>query len=112
MLRFKQVPADLPALCCVLAESTSSCQHHRGHYPVPHKVPATLMLGCGLAAARIKRDALCRRPHALLTLWPRCALPQTTAPTPGQADKVPLLIPVRMGLLGRDGKELPLKLKG
>ncbi|KAL4441019.1 hypothetical protein ABPG77_010450 [Micractinium sp. CCAP 211/92] len=37
---------------------------------------------------------------------------QETPPTPGQPTKVPLLIPVRMGLLGHDGKELPLKLRG
>lgn len=37
---------------------------------------------------------------------------QETPPTPGQPTKVPLLIPVRMGLLGSDGKELPLKLRG
>ena len=37
---------------------------------------------------------------------------QRTPPTAGQADKVPLLIPLKMGLLGPDGKEMPLKLKG
>ena len=37
---------------------------------------------------------------------------QHTAPTPGQPIKQPVLIPVRMGLLGPDGAELPLKLRG
>lgn len=37
---------------------------------------------------------------------------QTIRPTPGQPTKDPVLIPVRMGLLGPDGKEMPLKLRG
>ena len=37
-------------------------------------------------------------------------LAQHTPPTPDQADKVPVLIPFKVGLLGRDGRELPLKL--
>ncbi|MGM0632283.1 MAG: aminopeptidase N [Pseudomonadota bacterium] len=37
---------------------------------------------------------------------------QSTPPTPDQPAKDPLHIPLRMGLIGRDGKELPLKLKG
>lgn len=37
---------------------------------------------------------------------------QTIQPTPGQPTKDPVLIPVRMGLLGPDGKEVPLKLRG
>jgi aminopeptidase N len=36
-------------------------------------------------------------------------LAQRTPDTPGQAGKVPLLIPVRVGLLGADGKDLPLE---
>ena len=40
-----------------------------------------------------------------------CAM-QHTAPTPGQPVKQPVLIPGRMGLLGPDGVELPLKLRG
>ncbi len=35
---------------------------------------------------------------------------QVLLPTPGQPKKKPLHIPVRMGLLGADGKDLPLKL--
>jgi len=35
---------------------------------------------------------------------------QSTAPTPGQPEKLPLLIPVAIGLLGDDGKDLPLLL--
>lgn len=37
---------------------------------------------------------------------------QVTPSTPGQEEKVPVLIPLKMGLLGTDGKEIPLKLKG
>jgi len=33
---------------------------------------------------------------------------QATPPTPGQADKVPVEIPIAIGLLSQDGKELPL----
>ncbi|HEX6243345.1 MAG TPA: DUF3458 domain-containing protein, partial [Polyangiales bacterium] len=39
-------------------------------------------------------------------------LSQTTPPTPGQPVKQPLLIPVRVGLLDRNGDDLPLTLVG
>jgi aminopeptidase N len=35
---------------------------------------------------------------------------QSQAPTPGQARKKPLHIPLRLGLIGRDGRDLPLRL--
>ena len=37
---------------------------------------------------------------------------QSTPPTPGQSAKEPVLIPVRMALLGTDGEPLPLRLRG
>ncbi len=37
---------------------------------------------------------------------------QSTPPTPGQPTKLPLQIPISMGLVGRDGGELPLQLQG
>ncbi|GJM23010.1 MAG: aminopeptidase N [Planctomycetota bacterium] len=37
-------------------------------------------------------------------------LNQRTPPTPGQPDKQPVTIPVRMALFGRDGRALPLQL--
>ena len=37
---------------------------------------------------------------------------QTCPPTPGQAEKQPFLIPIRMGLLDAAGKPLPLHLEG
>ena len=39
-------------------------------------------------------------------------LTQTCPATPGQAEKLPFVIPVRMGLLGADGTALPLQLEG
>ena len=39
-------------------------------------------------------------------------LSQYTPATPGQADKQPLHIPVAVGLIGPDGKDLPLQLEG
>jgi aminopeptidase N len=39
-------------------------------------------------------------------------LRQQTAPTPGQPEKRPLVIPVAMGLLADDGSELPTRLAG
>ncbi|ODC02761.1 aminopeptidase N [Terasakiispira papahanaumokuakeensis] len=39
-------------------------------------------------------------------------LRQHTPATPGQADKLPLHIPVRMGLVGPNGHDLPLELNG
>jgi aminopeptidase N len=35
-------------------------------------------------------------------------LSQATPPTPGQPEKKPLLMPIRLGLIGRDGQEIPL----
>ncbi|WP_077001337.1 aminopeptidase N [Variovorax sp. KK3] len=37
---------------------------------------------------------------------------QSCPPTPGQPFKEPFVIPVNLGLLGTDGRELPLKLEG
>jgi len=37
---------------------------------------------------------------------------QSCPPTPGQPDKQPLQIPLALGLLGRDGRQLPLLLEG
>ncbi len=39
-------------------------------------------------------------------------LSQKTPPTHDQAEKIPLVIPVAVGLLSRDGAELPLRLRG
>src|SRR3954451_14849550 len=39
-------------------------------------------------------------------------LTQSLAPTPGQPDKLPMHIPVRMGLIGTKGQALPLTLEG
>jgi aminopeptidase N len=40
----------------------------------------------------------------------RLTLSQHTPPTPGQPVKLPLHLPVRMGLLAKDGRDLPLRL--
>ncbi|MCX2523225.1 aminopeptidase N [Larsenimonas rhizosphaerae] len=40
------------------------------------------------------------------------SLSQRTPPTPGQTEKEPLQIPVAMGLVGADGKDLPLIMNG
>ena len=39
-------------------------------------------------------------------------LTQHCAPTPGQPEKAPFVIPVSLGLLGQDGRDLPLQLAG
>jgi aminopeptidase N len=39
------------------------------------------------------------------------SIAQKVPPTPGQAEKLPMLIPVAMGLLGPDGAELPTRLE-
>jgi aminopeptidase N len=46
--------------------------------------------------------------NKLLTL----ACKQITPPTPGQPTKDPVLIPIAVGLVGTDGKDLPLTLNG
>ncbi len=40
----------------------------------------------------------------------RLELAQSVPPTPGQTDKAPMVIPLATGLVGRDGKDLALKL--
>ncbi len=40
------------------------------------------------------------------------SLKQSLAPTPGQPEKKPMHIPVRLGLVGRSGKPVPLTLEG
>ncbi len=40
------------------------------------------------------------------------AIAQMTAPTPGQKEKRPLHMPLRIGLLAQDGQDLPLMLEG
>ncbi|HYE48859.1 MAG TPA: aminopeptidase N [Azospirillaceae bacterium] len=42
----------------------------------------------------------------------RLTLRQTVPPTPGQPEKKPMLVPVRLGLVGRDGRDVPLRLEG
>ncbi|WKB54334.1 aminopeptidase N [Eleftheria terrae] len=49
--------------------------------------------------------------NAELRTW-RLELSQHCPPTPGQADKQPFVIPVALGLVGRDGTPLPLQLVG
>ena len=41
----------------------------------------------------------------------RLDLAQTLPPTPGQPAKEPMLIPLALGLVGRDGRDLPLSLR-
>jgi aminopeptidase N len=40
------------------------------------------------------------------------AVRQSTPPTPGQPEKLPLHIPLAVGLIGPDGREIPLRLDG
>ena len=40
------------------------------------------------------------------------SLEQSALPSPGQAEKDPFVIPVAMGLVGRDGRAIPLQLEG
>jgi aminopeptidase N len=42
----------------------------------------------------------------------RLTLRQSTPPTPGQPDKLPFLIPIKLGLLDGQGQDLPLRLAG
>ncbi|HXX02838.1 MAG TPA: aminopeptidase N [Xanthobacteraceae bacterium] len=42
----------------------------------------------------------------------RLEMKQTVPPTPGQPDKAPMQIPLALGLIGRDGGDLPVMLDG
>src|SRR5262245_26446178 len=48
--------------------------------------------------------------HDARTRTFRLDVAQTVPPTPGQSDKAPMVIPLALGLVGRDGRELPLTL--
>ena len=48
-------------------------------------------------------------PHAKTA---RLSVSQVVPPTPGQTKKEPMLIPLKVGLIGSNGDELPLKLDG
>ncbi|TDQ43532.1 alanyl aminopeptidase [Tepidicella xavieri] len=50
--------------------------------------------------------------HDAATRTYTLTLSQSCPPTPGQPVKEPFVIPVTMGLLGADGRELPLQLEG
>ncbi|NDY90631.1 aminopeptidase N [Ideonella sp. TBM-1] len=60
--------------------------------------------GTPVLEARSTHDPLAQR--LTLTLRQRCPA------TPGQAQKLPQLLPVRMGLLAAEGRALPLQLEG
>ena len=55
---------------------------------------------------RARRATTRRRARYTLTLSSR-----RCQPTPGQPDKLPFVIPVALGLVGRDGRDLPLQLE-
>jgi aminopeptidase N len=50
--------------------------------------------------------------HDARTRTYKLDIAQTVPPTPGQPSKEPMLIPLSLGLVGRDGRDLPLKLAG
>ena len=50
--------------------------------------------------------------HDARTKTYRLEIVQTVPPTPGQSTKEPMVIPLAVGLVGRDGHDLPLKLAG
>jgi len=60
----------------------------------------------GTPRLRVHGEYLAARQEYVLTLGQSCP------PTPGQAIKAPLHIPVAVGLLGPDGREIPLRLTG
>jgi aminopeptidase N len=56
-------------------------------------------------------ELLCSLSYDAATKTARLTATQTTPPTPGQARKEPMLIPLKLGLLGNNGQELPLQLE-
>jgi aminopeptidase N len=55
-------------------------------------------------------DLTCRFTYSAESKTAKLTVKQEQKPTPGQARKKPLHIPVRLGLIGSAGKDLPLKL--
>ena len=55
-------------------------------------------------------ELVCQLKHDMRTKTAELTVSQVLAPTPGQAKKKPLHIPLRLGLLGGNGQELELKL--
>ena len=56
------------------------------------------------------RDHGQRQPRRATTKTYRLDVSQRVPPTPGQPVKEPMVIPLVFGLVGRDGRDLPLKL--
>jgi aminopeptidase N len=57
-------------------------------------------------------EIACSLDYDLHTKTARLSVSQVTPPTPGQTKKQPVLIPLKLGLIGANGDELPLKLDG
>ena len=55
-------------------------------------------------------ELICQLKHDMRTKTAELTVSQVLPPTPGQAKKKPLHIPLRLGLLGGNGQELDLKL--
>jgi aminopeptidase N len=57
-------------------------------------------------------ELACSLDYDAHTKTARLAVSQVIPPTPGQTKKEPMLIPLKVGLIGANGDELPLKLDG
>ncbi|MBK5198153.1 MAG: aminopeptidase N [Methyloceanibacter sp.] len=57
-------------------------------------------------------ELACSLEYDAHTKTARLAVSQVVPPTPGQTRKEPMLIPLKVGLIGANGDELPLKLDG
>ena len=84
--------------------SSSSCNAS------PTSPAATSRSSC----SGIRRPERPRWSHRAVTMRAtktyRLEIVQTVPPTPGQPAKEPMVIPLAVGLVGRDGRDLPLKL--
>jgi len=56
-------------------------------------------------------ELVCRFEHDAAEKTAKLHVTQVHAPSPGQPDKEPLPIPLRVGLVGPDGEDMPLRLK-
>ncbi len=56
-------------------------------------------------------ELVCRFEHNAAEKTAKLHVTQVHAPSPGQSDKEPVPIPLRVGLVGPDGEDMPLRLK-
>ena len=67
---------------------------------------------CAGTVRRARPSCNCKLTYSAAKKTVKLAVKQSAGPTPGQPEKLPFHIPLKIGLLGADGRDMPLKLAG